>query len=103
MRGLPQRMDLLPSDHSAPIVVMCQSGNRSAYAAMYLRAVGYTDVKALDYGMTDWEAEGLPVVMPETVEEPPTKDGATAKAVKKKAEKAGKPEKAVKSKGHKPG
>lgn len=59
------RVDGLPSDLDTPIVAVCESGARSGYAALYLRAYGYNNVKNLEYGMRGWRAEGYPLVYPE--------------------------------------
>ena len=64
LRRLPEEAGSLPADRETPIVTTCRSGNRSAYAAMYLRALGYRNVLNLEYGMTGWLREGLPVVQP---------------------------------------
>lgn len=54
----------LPKDLGTPIVVVCESGIRSAHAAIYLRAYGYTDVTNLEFGMREWRQEGRPVAFP---------------------------------------
>ncbi|MBI5934938.1 MAG: hypothetical protein HY867_14630 [Chloroflexi bacterium] len=45
-----------------PIVVLCQSGHRGAIVMMYLRMIGYTNVRNLAGGMNAWAAAELPVV-----------------------------------------
>ncbi len=52
----------LPTDKAAPIVVLCQSGHRGAIVMMYLRMIGYTNVRSLMGGMNGWIAAELPVV-----------------------------------------
>ena len=52
----------LPADKAAPIVVLCQSGHRGAIVMMYLRMIGYTNVRNLAGGMNAWVAAELPVV-----------------------------------------
>ena len=52
----------LPADKAAPIVVLCQSGHRGAITMMYLRMIGYTNVRNLAGGMNAWVAAELPVV-----------------------------------------
>ncbi|MFZ5880834.1 MAG: rhodanese-like domain-containing protein [Chloroflexota bacterium] len=51
----------LPADKAAPIVVMCQSGHRGAMVMMYLRMIGYTNVRNLGGGMNGWIGAELPV------------------------------------------
>ncbi len=52
----------LPADKGAPIVILCQSGHRGALIMMYLRMIGYTNVRNLAGGMNAWVAAELPVV-----------------------------------------
>ena len=61
---IPARAGELPINFDRPVVTICASGVRSAYAALYLRAYGYNNVKSLDYGMRGWKAAGYPVVFP---------------------------------------
>ena len=49
----------LPTDR--PLLIVCQSGYRSALAAAYLAANGYPDAVNVAGGMTAWERAGLPV------------------------------------------
>ena len=62
IHDLPSRTKELPKDLSCPIVSICLSGARSAYATMFLKVYGYTDVKNLDFGMTGWMNKAFPVV-----------------------------------------
>ncbi|MEV0594595.1 rhodanese-like domain-containing protein [Nonomuraea cavernae] len=48
-------------DPSAPTILYCASGGRSALAASTLQALGYTDVSHLDGGLAAWKADGRPV------------------------------------------
>jgi sulfur-carrier protein adenylyltransferase/sulfurtransferase len=56
--------DVVP-DHSQRVLLYCASGNRSARAADVLRELGYENAASVRGGIKQWEAEGLPVVMPE--------------------------------------
>ena len=47
------------------MILYCASGNRSARAADQLRELGYENAASVAGGIKAWEAEGLPVVMPE--------------------------------------
>ena len=53
------RMNELPKDR--PILVICQSGNRSAAVTGHLLRNGWTDVTNVAGGTGDWEKAGLPV------------------------------------------
>jgi glyoxylase-like metal-dependent hydrolase (beta-lactamase superfamily II)/rhodanese-related sulfurtransferase len=61
VRELPKRMGELPKDKSSDIVTYCESGFRSAHAAIFLRAYGYLNVKYLELGMHEWREEGFEV------------------------------------------
>jgi rhodanese-related sulfurtransferase len=52
-RRLPRR--------DGPIVVTCGDGRESTLAAMTLRGLGYSDVRALEGGMRTWVEAGRPV------------------------------------------
>jgi rhodanese-related sulfurtransferase len=49
----------LPSDR--PLLIICQSGNRSGMAAGHLIRNGYLDAANVTGGMIAWERAGLPV------------------------------------------
>jgi rhodanese-related sulfurtransferase len=48
-------------DKSAPIVLYCGGGFRSALAADNLQKMGYTNVISMDGGWRDWKEAGYPV------------------------------------------
>ncbi len=48
-------------DKNKPILVYCASGVRSASAAKWLLAKGFTDVKNLNGGLTSWKLDNKPV------------------------------------------
>ena len=47
-------------DADAPLLVVCHSGARSAYAASALISLGFSRVHNLSGGMVAWNACGLP-------------------------------------------
>lgn len=49
------------SHKTQPIVVYCRTGGRSALAALNLQRMGFTDVRSIAGGITDWANAGLPV------------------------------------------
>jgi molybdopterin/thiamine biosynthesis adenylyltransferase/rhodanese-related sulfurtransferase len=59
------RIEEVVPDHSQRVLLYCASGNRSARAADELRELGYENAASVSGGIKEWEAEGLPVVMPE--------------------------------------
>lgn len=58
MSELQERLDELPE---GPLYVMCHLGGRSARVTQFLESQGY-DATNVEGGITQWEAEGLPVV-----------------------------------------
>ncbi len=58
MEEVTGRMDELPADRAVPIVVVCQSGARSADVASYLDRKGYTAVHNLQGGTYAWLRSG---------------------------------------------
>jgi len=61
IRTLGRNLDRLPPK-DAMIVVVCKSGMRAAYVTMTLNMLGWSNVKDMAFGMTEWEKQGFPVV-----------------------------------------
>jgi sulfur-carrier protein adenylyltransferase/sulfurtransferase len=59
------RIEEVVPDHSQRVILYCASGNRSARVADQLRELGYENAASVRGGIKAWEADGLPVVMPE--------------------------------------
>ena len=55
---LERRVGELPTDR--PVLVMCQSGGRSAIAAERLRALGMNNITDVQGGFSAWRQAGLP-------------------------------------------
>jgi rhodanese-related sulfurtransferase len=45
------------------LVLYCRTGGRSALAALSLQRLGFTDVRSIAGGISDWTAAGLPLTM----------------------------------------
>ena len=58
--NLESRIERAAPDRSRPVVLYCQSGNRSAFAAKTLEELGYENVVSLAGGFTDWKRNGFP-------------------------------------------
>ena len=56
---LPSRLSEVPKDRE--VVVVCRTGNRSAQGRDILRNAGYTLVTSMTGGVTEWQAQGLPI------------------------------------------
>ena len=61
VQEVAERVKELPHDLAYPIIVICESGARSAYAVLYLKSYGFTEVKNLEYGMREWQSLGYPL------------------------------------------
>jgi molybdopterin/thiamine biosynthesis adenylyltransferase/rhodanese-related sulfurtransferase len=62
---LESRIEGAVPDRSAHVILYCQSGNRSAYAARTLvNELGYEHVRSLTGGITLWKDRGYEVVIP---------------------------------------
>ena len=55
------------ADRSTPLVAMCAGGVRSAFAAVTLTQMGYTDVVSMDGGFNKWKDEGRAWQRPQTL------------------------------------
>jgi molybdopterin/thiamine biosynthesis adenylyltransferase/rhodanese-related sulfurtransferase len=60
-----EKIEEVVPDHSQRVILYCAVGNRSARATDLLRELGYENAASIRGGIKAWEAEGLPVVMPE--------------------------------------
>jgi molybdopterin/thiamine biosynthesis adenylyltransferase/rhodanese-related sulfurtransferase len=58
--NLESRISGVVPDLSTPIVITCQSGARSAFAARSLEELGYEDVTSLSGGFGGWKQNGFP-------------------------------------------
>lgn len=56
-----ERLDELPAEKDAKIVLYCRTGRMSTDAAETLVGAGYSNVYELDGGMVAWERAGLPL------------------------------------------
>jgi cysteine synthase/rhodanese-related sulfurtransferase len=57
LRGRAQE---LPEDRDAAIVMICNIGKFSKEATLYLKSMGYRNVKSLKGGLNEWVRKGLP-------------------------------------------
>jgi sulfur-carrier protein adenylyltransferase/sulfurtransferase len=65
---LESRIESAVPDRTAPVVVYCASGNRSAYAARTLQEdLGYLNVRSLTGGITLWKDRGYQVEVPKSL------------------------------------
>jgi cysteine synthase/rhodanese-related sulfurtransferase len=57
---LGSEVSRLPADKDNPILCVCDRGNISANGMLYLKSLGYSNVKSLSGGTLAWIREGLP-------------------------------------------
>ena len=51
----------LPEDRETPILVVCETGNRSLSGALFLASLGYRDVRSINGGTHGWLVGGFPI------------------------------------------
>ncbi len=59
---LDGRISELPQNLDAPMLVYCAVGIRGNFGLVYLKSLGYTNVRNIRGGFGAWVAEGLPVI-----------------------------------------
>lgn len=69
MRLLPMsqfgaRLAEIPNDPQQPVLLICNTQNRSSKAVATLRERGYQNVRYVQGGMSRWAANGWPMVAP---------------------------------------
>ncbi|MDY0106546.1 MAG: rhodanese-like domain-containing protein [Giesbergeria sp.] len=64
MREIGARLAEIPKDPDRPVLLICNTQNRSRAAWQALRERGYTNVRYVEGGMSEWARRGLPLVMP---------------------------------------
>lgn len=64
MRQLGARLAEIPTDPSKPVLLICNTQNRSSSTLKALRQHGYGHVKYVHGGMSEWARRGWPMVKP---------------------------------------
>jgi rhodanese-related sulfurtransferase len=64
MRQLAARLGEIPSDPKRPVLLICNTQNRSGATLKFLREKGYTNVRYVQGGMSEWTRRGWPLVPP---------------------------------------
>lgn len=60
MQEIPDRVSEFPEDRQSPIVMVCGIGKFSKHWTLYLKSMGYQNVRSLKGGMSEWVRKGLP-------------------------------------------
>ena len=64
MRQLASRINEIPADPKQPVLLICNTQNRSSATWKYLREKGYTNVRFVQGGMSEWARRAWPMVKP---------------------------------------
>lgn len=64
MRQLAARISEIPNDPKRPVLLICNTQNRSSATWKYLRERGYTNVRFVQGGMSEWTRRAWPLVKP---------------------------------------
>ena len=65
MRQLRERLAEIPRDPAKPVLLICNTQNRSSATLRALRELGgYEHVRYVDGGMSEWARRGWPMVKP---------------------------------------
>lgn len=64
MRQIAARLAEVPTDPTRPVLLICNTQNRSRATAQALRERGYSHVSFVEGGMSEWARRGWPMVKP---------------------------------------
>jgi rhodanese-related sulfurtransferase len=64
MRQLSQRIHEIPTRADQPVLLICNTQNRSSATLRALRERGYAHVRYVNGGMSEWARRGWPMVKP---------------------------------------
>ena len=64
MRQLAARLNEIPNDPKRPVLLICNTQNRSSATLKFLREKGYTNVRFVQGGMSEWGKRAWPLVKP---------------------------------------
>ena len=64
MSQLSARIKEVPQLPDQPVLLICNTQNRSSRVAEQLRAAGYSNISYVNSGMSQWAARGWPMVKP---------------------------------------
>ncbi len=64
MSELGEKTSLLPKDPDQLVLLICNTQNRSQATLKKLKKQGYTNIRFVEGGMSQWAAKGWPMVVP---------------------------------------
>jgi rhodanese-related sulfurtransferase len=75
MSQLSRRIAELPADPARPVLLICNTQNRSGNTLKALRRQGFGHVRYVHGGMSEWARRGWPMVKPAARTPGPTPSG----------------------------
>ena len=60
MQEIPDRAQEFPEDRQSPVVLVCGIGKFSKHWTLYLKSMGYRNVRSVKGGMSEWVRKGFP-------------------------------------------
>lgn len=64
MSQLNQRVSEIPNDPAQPVLIICNTQNRSSKVVQAMKDAGWTHVRYVHGGMSTWAKNGWPMVKP---------------------------------------
>lgn len=64
MQQIGARLSEIPTNKDKPVLLICNTQNRSSATLAALRERGYSHVRYVDGGMSEWARRGWPMVKP---------------------------------------
>lgn len=65
MSQLPQKQMLIPKNPDKPVLLICNTQNRSKATLSELKKRGYQNIRYVEGGMSQWAAKGWPLSQPQ--------------------------------------
>jgi rhodanese-related sulfurtransferase len=65
MSQLPQKQMLIPKNPEKPVLLICNTQNRSKATLAALKQQGYQNIRYVEGGMSQWAAKGWPLSQPQ--------------------------------------
>jgi rhodanese-related sulfurtransferase len=64
MSELSRKLNLIPQTTDKPVLLICNTQNRSKATLTELKKRGYQNIRYVEGGMSQWAAKGWPLVAP---------------------------------------
>ena len=64
MSQLNKRVNEIPKDPAQPVLIICNTQNRSSKVVQAMREAGWTNVRYVHGGMSTWAKNGWPMIKP---------------------------------------